>query len=70
MKERIASRWIEANKKKAIEIFKAMPKDQWLSIFEIARLSKFSERDVVSALKILKRDGVVWENDRMYQRVR
>lgn len=70
MKERIATRWLEANKKKAIAIFKSMPKDQWLSIFEIAKLSKFSERDVVSALKILKRDGVVWENDRMYQRVR
>ena len=70
MKERVATKWIEANKRKALEIFRAMPKDQWLGIFEIARLSKYSERDVVAALKILKRDGVVWENDRMYQRVR
>lgn len=70
MIQRVAEKWVQANKKKAIAIFKAMPKNEWVSIFEMASLSGFSEKEVVSAIKILLRDGVVWEQDRMYKRVR
>lgn len=77
--QRIASTWLrkQANRKpsnrqraKNRQVFNAMENGGLLSVSEIAKRARMSERDTLVALGWLKKGGIVWEQHRMYERVR
>lgn len=77
MYKRIAHLWLKkqarvSEKQRALnrKVFNAMTKDEYHSIGEIAKRSRLSERDTLKGLNSLKQGGLVWENHRLYMRVK
>ena len=77
MYRRVAQAWLEkqarvSEKQRALnrKVFNAMTKDEWHTISHISKGARLSERDTIKALNSLKQGGIVWEDHRLYMRVR
>lgn len=78
MYKRIASAWLrkqavkisDRQRAKNRQVFNAMTVGDLLSVSEIAKRARMSERDTLVALGWLKKGGIVWEQHRMYERVK
>ena len=77
MYKRVAQAWLEkqarvSEKQKKLnrKVFNAMTKDEWHTISHIAKGARVSERDALKGLNSLKKGGFVWEEHRLYMRVR
>jgi hypothetical protein len=76
--QRIASTWLrkqavkisDRQRAKNRQVFNAMTVGDLLSVSEIAKRARMSERDTLVALGWLKKGGLVWEQHRMYERVK
>jgi len=76
--QRIASTWLrkqavkisDRQRAKNRQVFNAMTVGDLLSVSEIAKRARMSERDTLVALGWLKKGGIVWEQHRMYERVK
>ena len=77
MYKRVAQAWLEkqarvSEKQRALnrKVFNAMTKNEWHTISHIAKGARLSERDTLKGLNSLKKGGLVWEDHRLYMRVR
>ena len=77
MYKRIAQIWLRkqarvSEKQRALnrKVFNAMTKDEWHTITHISKGARLSERDTLKGLNSLKQGGLVWEDHRLYMRVR